>query len=138
MRPVAHPVVRTLVIATGLGFLILGIGGRIAMAMITADAGGMPSFTVGGTFTVVMLGAVSGLAGGVLALISRASAKRLAPRHDWLQYVLLAVVLGLVTMRGLRGSPPAGRWYFYVLVALYGVALSWLTQSQRPRPLDSE
>jgi hypothetical protein len=85
---------RTLLTGTVLGLLILGAGGRIVMAVITADAGGAPRFTLGGTMTVVML----------------------------------ATLLLLVTIRGLRGTPQPGSWYFYPLVALYGVALVWLNR----------
>ncbi|MGH7678765.1 MAG: hypothetical protein ACRENU_09885 [Gemmatimonadaceae bacterium] len=132
MRASWRSFARTLVTGTMLGLVILGAGGRIAMAMITADAGGTPSFSVGGTMTVVMLGAVSGFAGAAMAIVSRIIAERLLPRAEWIQYPLFGAMLLLVTMRGLRGTPPAGAGYFFVLVALYGIALAWVT---RRRPL---
>src|SRR5688500_17843811 len=100
----APPIVRTVLVGTLLGLVILGGGGRIVMAWIAADAGGTPRFTFGGTMTVVLLGAVSGLAGGVMAQASRWLVSRIVPRHQWLQYLLLAAMLLLVTMRGLRGT----------------------------------
>lgn len=48
------------------------------------------------------------------------------PRYAWTQYLLLGALLLLVTMRGLRGTAPAGRAYFYILVGLYGAALALL------------
>lgn len=123
MRLLAHPVVRTLLLGAALGLVILGVGGRAVMAIIIAEAGGTPRFTVGGTLTVVMLGAASGFAGAVMAIVSRAVAHRFAPRHSWVEYVLLSAMLVLVTLRGLRGTAQAGTEYFYGLVAAFGIAL---------------
>jgi hypothetical protein len=148
MRFLAHPVARALIAGALLGFVVLGGGGRLVMAAITAKAGGTPRFTPGGTLTVLMLGAASGLAGAVLALISRAVTTRLLPRQAWTQYLLLGLVLLLVTMRGLRGTPQAGSEYFYALVAIYALALAAFlgrtrlaptasAQSQEPTPRDT-
>ena len=133
MRVWSHPIARTLLAGTLLGLVILGAGGRLVMAAITANAGGTPSFTLGGTTTVVMLGAASGFAGAVLALISRVITTRLPTRYTWTQYVLLALLLLLITMRGLRGTSQVGTGYFYTLVALYGISLV-LFMARRPRP----
>jgi hypothetical protein len=119
-------VTRTLVAGTLLGTLILGVGGRLAMAAIAASNGARPSFTLGGTLTVVGLGAVSGLAGGALALVSRLAMRRLIPNRGWPEYALLAVLLLLVTLRGLRGTPAIGGWFFIPLVAVYGISLVML------------
>jgi hypothetical protein len=129
----SQPFVRTVILGTLLGLVILGAGGRIAMAWVAADAGGAPRFTLGGTMTVVLLGAASGLAGGVMAVTSRWLVHRIVPRHQWLQHVLLAAMLLLVTMRGLRGTQ-AGSWLFYLLVVIYGFTLVWLTSPRRPDP----
>jgi hypothetical protein len=134
MRMLSHPVARTLVAGVFVGLLVLGVGGRIVMAAITAKAGGTPRYTVEGTLTVVMLGAASGLAGAVLAMISRAVATRLLPRFAWTQYLLLGALLLLVTMRGLRGTAPAGSGYFYLLVAIYGLILAIFIQRRNRSP----
>jgi hypothetical protein len=148
MRPWWRIATRTLVVGTVLGLLILGIGGRLVMAWITTQAGGTPRYTLGGTTTVILLGAVSGFAGAVMWIVSRGITARFLTRFAWSQYVLLGAMLLLVTMRGLRGTAQAGSSYFYLLVALYGIGLVWFTrtarraaalpQSQRPRPLESE
>lgn len=142
MRPWWRNALRTLAVGTILGLVILGAGGRLVMALITAQAGGTPSYTVAGTMTVVMLGAASGFAGAVMWIVSRVITARLLTRLAWSRYVLLAAMLLLVTMRGLRGTAQSGSSYFYLLVALYGIGLVWLTrtrveaanlnQSQRP------
>jgi hypothetical protein len=122
----SRPIARELITGTMLGALILGVGGRVAMAVIAWRTGGASSFTLGGTLTVIGLGAASGAAGAVFALISRAVMRRLFPRHAWTRHVLFAVLLLLVTLRGLRGSPNAAHWYFYLLVATYGVTVALL------------
>ena len=127
MRPSWRPYARTLLTGTVLGAIVLGAGGRIAMAMIAAEAGGTSRFTLGGTVTVIMLGAASGLAGALMAIVSRGVAQRFLPRVAWVQYLLFAALLLLVTMRGLSGAPAHGKWYFYPLVAAYGLALAWST-----------
>jgi hypothetical protein len=116
-------VARTLVAGTLLGVLILGVGGRLAMAAIVATHGARPTFSLGGTLTVIGLGAVSGLAGGVLALVSRIAMRSLMPGREWPQYVLLGALLLLVTHRGLHGTEPLGRWFFIPLVGVYGISL---------------
>jgi hypothetical protein len=140
-RFLSHFATRTLITGTLLGALILGVGGRLAMAAITASTGASPRFTLGGTLTVMALGAASGLAGGALALISRIAMGRLLPSHVWPQHVLFAALLLLVTLRGLRGTAPIGRWWFLPLVAVYGIILAVSTsreaQSQRPLPRDT-
>jgi hypothetical protein len=122
---------RTVVIGALLGLVILGIGGRAAMAYVAVQSGGSPSFTLGGTLTVIALGTASGLAGAVMALASRWAASWLPTRMRWLQHVLLAALLALVTARGLRGTHQPGTEWFWALVGVYGVALAWLTA---PRP----
>jgi hypothetical protein len=125
-------VTRTLAAGALLGAVILGVGGRFAMAAIASSAGAKPSFTVGGTLTVVGLGAVSGLAGAIIALVSRWGMCRLMPSRAWPQHVLFAVLLLLVTLRGLHGTAPIGRWLFFPLVAVYGITLgALLSRSSR-------
>jgi hypothetical protein len=137
MRPWLRHSLQTLAVGATLGLLVLGLGGRLAMAAIQVQASGDSNWSFGGTMTVILLGGVSGLAGAAIALVAEGITARLrAP--TWAQYLLLAVALLLVTMRGLRGTAPVGALYFYPLVALYAVllALSWRflrvrSQSQR-------
>jgi hypothetical protein len=139
---------RVLLVGALIGLAILGVGGRLAMSAIAISAGQRPAYSFGGTMTVVFLGAVSGLAGAAIALLCRWLAMRFAARWPWIQYAVFAAALMLVTARGLRGTPSSAQWSFYVLVALYGLALALLmsrrqrvppsTQSQRPGRLASE
>lgn len=148
MRDRLRAPLRTLLVGTALGLLILGVGGRLVMALVAAQTGARPTFTLGGSATVVFLGAVSGAAGALIAIVSRAIATRFARGAAWAAFMLFGAGLLLVTMRGLRGSPAGAHAYFYGLVVLYGVALALLDararqpaaagQSQRPGRLASE
>jgi len=151
MKPLmSRPATRTILAGTVLGLLILGIGGRVAMALISHQTTGAWRSTVGGTVTVVALGAASGFAGALLALSSRWAMRRLIPGRAWPQYAVFFLLLLLVTLRGLRGTPAVGFWYFPPLVVLYGVILAvrfsyfgdtrsadTAAQSHLPSPLDN-
>jgi hypothetical protein len=130
MRLPRHPVLRTLVHGVLLGLLILGVGGRVAMAAIQYQQSGNSSWSLGGSMTVVFLGAASGLAGAAMLLVSRWGAARLPERLRWVGYAAFALLLLLVTMRGLRGTAAVGAWYFYPLVATFGAALARLSASR--------
>lgn len=96
------------------------------MAMIQAASNTTPPrFTVGGSLTVVFLGAVNGLVGAGIALAFRWLARRLRIPLVW-AHVAFAMSLVLLTARGLRGTAPIGRWYFYPLVAVFGALTLWL------------
>lgn len=122
MRPWLRHSLQMLAAGAIVGLFVLGLGGRLAMAAIQIQTTGDSSWSLGGTMTVIVLGAVSGLAGAAIALVAEWITRRLrAPA--WLQYVLLGAALILVTMRGLRGTAPVGALYFYPLVGLYAALL---------------
>ena len=50
---------------------------------------------------------------------------------------MLGLLLLLVTMRGLRGTPQAGSGYFYALVAVCALALAAFMSRARPWPAAS-
>jgi hypothetical protein len=135
VRVLSLPLVRELAIGAGAGLLVLGAGGRVAMRLIALREGTPTGVTVGGTLTVVVLGLVSGVAGALLLALSDAAAGRLTRRRPgarpWTRRALFAALLLLVTLRGLRGSPPIGLPMFLPLVVLYGVALDRLVGRRR-------
>ena len=104
-----------------LGLVVLGLGGRLVMYLIAASAGGPPVITLGGTLMVVGAGALSGAGGALLHALARAIANRIAPHQSLVRIVLFFALLGLVTMRGLRGPPPEQARWFWPLVVMYGV-----------------
>jgi len=132
MRPWLRHSLQTLAAGAAIGLLVLGLGGRLAMAAIQFQTSGGTNWTLGGSMTVVFLGGVSGLAGAAIALVAEWITGRLrAP--TWVQYLLLAAALLLVTMRGLRGTAPVGALYFYPLVGLYAALLVLFSRILRVR-----
>jgi hypothetical protein len=103
-----------------LGLPILGGGGRLAMHAVALTTGAQRSVTVEGTITVLLAGLASGAAGGVIYAVLA----RLLPAKRLLRAALFAVVLALLTLRGLNPVRPATLALFLPLVLLYG----WLLE----------
>lgn len=118
------------------GALILGIGGRIAMRGIVLMSGGAPGFSWGGTLTVVLLGALSGLAGALVLTGVRA----LIPRRAWLRGSIYWAFLILAAMRGLNPIDPQRLLLFMPVILLYGITLQVLSckVASRRRALGSK
>ena len=108
-------------LGAGLGVLILGIGGRVAMRGIAHATNVAPAFTLSGTMTVVGLGALSGLAGGLIyAVLARFLAHRALLRS-----LLFGVILVLITLRGLSPATALSISWFMPLVLLYGALIDY-------------
>jgi hypothetical protein len=134
----ARPTLRLLAAGALVGTVVLGAGGRLAMAAIQAASGTTPPrFTLGGSLTVVGLGAASGIFGAAIAAGCRWVARWLPRRVAWLEHALLAALLLAVTLRGLRGTAVLGHAYFVPLVAVYAALMLWLDRrwAARPAPL---
>jgi hypothetical protein len=110
-------------IGLGLGALVLGVGGRVVMRLIAVLTDRPLLLSVGGTVTILAVGAAAGAAGGVLHAISRVVTARGRTGSTVLRVALFALLLGLVTWRGLHGTPAAQAVAFWPLVAMYGALL---------------
>jgi hypothetical protein len=117
----------TLLWGAGIGLIVLGVGGRVVMRMIAESTGAAPAFTLGGTFTVVMLGALSGAAGALILVVARALLRRWSPLPTVFYWGLLV----LITLRGLRPLDQQRLVLFLPLVALFGALLQWRTWRYR-------
>ena len=113
----------TCLTGAGLGLLVLGGGGRAAMHAIARITTGTGDFTLGGTVTVVFLGAVSGAVGGVLLFLSRLLF------HQWPPLPTVAFWGGLaaLTLRGLRPIDPLRLALFLPVVVAFGLVLQGVT-----------
>jgi hypothetical protein len=115
-RSAAEPWLFALCLGAAVGFVVLGIGGRIAMRAI-AIANRVPTgFSVGGTATVVLLGVGSGVGGGLLY----AFLHRYVQRPRLARSTLFALALVLLTLRGLRPIQPLALEWFMPLALGYG------------------
>ena len=114
-----NPWIFDLLIGMAIGLPILGIGSRIAMRIIAHATNVAPSFSLGGTLTVVSLGVVSGAAGGLIyAVLVRITRDRSALRG-----VVFGVILVLLTLRGASPFTALTLSLFLPLTLLYGALL---------------
>lgn len=121
-RPSKHDWLVVSLLGIGIGALILGIGGRIAMRGIVLMAGGTPGFSWGGTLTVILLGLLSGLAGALVLV----GVRFLLPARPLVRGILYWAFLILVAMRGLQPVNPQRLLLFMPLILLYGITLQVL------------
>ncbi len=114
---------RTILLGLALGALILGVGGRVAMHLIARITTGTGGFTLGGTVTVIFLGAVSGAAGGLILVTARALFRRWPPTTTIVYWSALVAL----TLRGLRPLDELRLLLFLPLVFGFGAVLQWQT-----------
>jgi len=104
----------TLIRATLLGFLILGIGSRLLMRVVALMQGTPGGWTFEGTLTVVLLGTVSGLGAGVIYYLLRRFVDR-----AWVRTAAFIAICGLISWRGVHGVPPVQQTMFMALAVAY-------------------
>jgi len=114
-------------IGVGVGAVVLGVGGRLAMRGIAVLSGAPPSFTVGGSLRVVLMGALSGLGGAWILKVLRFFLAR-----RWLiQTLLFYAIIVLITLRGLKPVDLQRLVLFLPVVLLYAFLLRVLTRRRR-------
>ena len=111
-----------------LGLPIFGIGGRVAMRAIAHATNVAPAFSLGGTMTVVFLGAVTGAAGGLIYAV----VARLLPNRAVVRSVIFGVVLVLLTLRGLDPANSLSVSLFMPLTLLYGALMDYAYRRRFP------
>lgn len=111
-------------LGAAVGLFTLGVGGRVAMRVIGLQERSAAAFTVQGTITVVLLGIVSGIAGGVVQVLLL----RFLPHAHWVRRALYAAFLLLITLRGLRPANALSLSLFLPLVLVYGVLVAGLLE----------
>jgi uncharacterized membrane protein YeiH len=116
--------VRSALAGAAIGLVILGAGGRFIMRIIAHWEGRVPVLTPSGTFTVVMMGALAGLAGGVVHGLLR----RFIPQTP-IRVVLFVVICVAMTYHAVNALLPRPRLIFVALTLAY-VALLELISSK--------
>jgi hypothetical protein len=124
MRPSARALLTDALVGAVLGAVILGGGGRLAMRLIAITMSAPATLSIGGTLTVIGAGAFSGAAGALLYALSHAVGRFVAPGRARVGHLIFALLLGLVTVRGLHGTPPRAAVMFLPVVAAYGVTFT--------------
>ena len=128
MPPLVRAALLSIVAGAVLGFLILGIGGRLSMHAIVRIGGGAGAFTLGGTATVVGLGTAAGAVAGLVLFLVRTLFSRwpaVPPLLFWA--VILAGTLWRLDLRD-----PLELLLFVPLSVAFGLSLlaasrRWLT-----------
>lgn len=116
-RTAFAPWFRGAILGAVLGTAFLGVGGRVAMRGIAMAQRTPTGFSLGGSMTVVFLGAAAGLAAGLIYVASI----KLAGNRIWWARLLFAVVVLAITLRGLRPIDSFKLVLFLPLFAAYGV-----------------
>ncbi len=120
-------------IGAGVGAVVLGIGGRLAMRGIAVLSGAPPSFTFGGSLRVVLMGALSGLGGAWILKVLRFFLAR-----RWLiQTLLFYAIIVLITLRGLKPVDSQRLVLFLPVVLLYAFLVRVLTRRRRTLPAET-
>ncbi|HYN79960.1 MAG TPA: hypothetical protein VES88_00545 [Gemmatimonadaceae bacterium] len=122
MNTVARSVLRSALAGAAIGLVVLGIGGRVIMRVIAHWEGRAPAFTTSGTFTVVMMGALAGLAAGVAHGLLRRFVTQTAIRL--LVFVVLCVAF---TYHAVNALLPRPRLLFVALTLAYVAVLEVIT-----------
>jgi len=107
-----------LMAGTATGALLLGVGGRIVMRAFALATGRPSGFSVGGTFSVILSGAIAGCVGGVLLF----AATRFVPAQLRFRGLIFGLLCYALATPGFR--PP--QLFVFALFApiflAYGVA----------------
>jgi hypothetical protein len=135
-RPQPPPLrdwIRCSLIGIGVGAVVLGIGSRAAMRGIAVLSGAPGGFSFGGSLTVVLLGALSGLVGAWVLMALRT----FLPRRWLLQTLLFYAILILISLRGLRPVDTQRLFLFMPLVLVYAFLLRVLSRRRRTLPQET-
>ena len=97
------------------------------MHVISRTTTGTGRFTLGGTVTVVLLGAGCGVIGALLLVGARRLFHRWSPTPTLVYWTLLL----LVTLRGINPVEPLKVAVFFPVVILFGLALQLTTYQKR-------
>jgi len=121
-RSALEPWLRSAVLGLLLGTLFLGLGGRLAMRVIAVAQNAATGYSLGGSMTVVFLGALAGLVAGLIYT----GCRRTLSRNVWLARTLFSVVLLAITLRGLRPLDAQRLVIFLPLFIAFGFAFDRL------------
>jgi hypothetical protein len=124
--------------ATAAGVVVLGVGGRLAMAALSIANRKRPEFSWGGSLEVVILGTFYGAVGGVLLALLR----RVWPQgKHWRGIALGGILLGVAWASSTVGRQTAAVAPVSILAVLaislvvfvvYGVAANILADLWQP------
>jgi len=107
-----------LLVGTATGALLLGVGGRLVMRAFALATGRPSGFSVGGTFSVILSGAIAGLVGGVILV----GAARFVPVLLRFRGMIFGLLCYLLASPGFRPPQLLVFALFAPIFLAYGVA----------------
>jgi hypothetical protein len=120
----------SLIRATLLGFIILGIGGRVLMRVVANMQGQPPAFTIEGSLAVIFYGTVAGAFTGIVYyLLGRYLAR------PWVRTAAFLIICALISWRGVHGLLPLPQLMFMSLALFYLVTVDLLGRRKRQQHL---
>lgn len=128
MRNLFATVARSALTGALVGLPILGVGGRTLMRVIAHWEGRVPTFTAGGTLTVLFFGTMAGLAGGAVHGFSRHLISNTLARN-----MLFAIVCTAFTWRALNALLQRPRLMFVALSFVYVIVMELFTARHASR-----
>jgi hypothetical protein len=114
VNTIVRSVLRSAIAGAAIGFVVLGIGGRIIMRIIAHWEGRVPVLTPSGTLKVVMMGALAGLVGGVVHGLLR----QFVPRTS-IRVLVFVVICVAFTYYAVNALLPWPRLLFVALALVY-------------------
>ena len=116
------------------GALCLGVGGRLVMHAFALATAGSGRFTLDGSLSVVLAGAIAGAVGGMLLPVI----ERFLPKRRWLRGTLFAAVCYLIATPGFRPPQLLVFALFAPAFLAYGIAFErWWERIAPSRRLTS-
>jgi hypothetical protein len=129
MLKFARSLVPSVLAGAVVGFIVLGIGGRVMMRIIAHWEGRVPVLT-SGTLTVLMMGTIAGVAAGIIHGVLLRFIVRTPIRVA--AFVAICV---LFTLRGVSGLLPRPKLLFIGITLVYAIAVELVTQRRMRKPL---
>ena len=114
-----HSLPTALALGALVGAIFLGVGGRVAMRIFALLEGREPGWSFGGSMTVVFMGAVWGMLGGIVLWLGR----RYFRRSPVARSALFWVPLTLLFLRGLSPLNTNSLVVFMPFFVAYGAVL---------------
>ena len=126
--PRGRNIIIDLIRGATLGLIVLGVGGRLVMRVISHLEGRTPTLTPSGTLTVIFAGAVAGAFAGLIYWVIRLLVRQPLARA----LVFLAVCLA-ITWYVVHDLLPRPLALFLLLISVYAIAFDAIG---RRRPAD--
>ena len=109
-----------------IGFIVLGIGGRLMMRIIAHWEGRVPGFSLSGSLEVLMMGTIAGIIAGALHGVLRRFVT-----NDVLRIAVFIVLCIAFTLFGVKNILLRPKILFVAITVIYCVMLELVSQRNK-------